>query len=74
MTIDTAAHRVFLYGEEVLLAQREFQLLMILIGTRCTIVTKAQLVRKVWSEEFDDETPIKSLQVHLSSLRKKLFQ
>lgn len=73
LKINIGTYRVFLHNKEVFLTQKEIQLLMILIRNRGTIVTKEYLLQQIWGNEPNSEANIKSLHVHVSSLRKKII-
>lgn len=73
LKIDVHAYRVFLDDREVFLTQKEMQLLIILVSHQGTIVPTNDLFRKVWGHDPINESNIKTLQVHISTLRKKLL-
>lgn len=55
---------------EVKLSLKEFQILELLIVNQKQIITKEQLVEKIWGFDFDGE--YNSLEVYISFVRKKL--
>lgn len=74
LEINVSAYRVFLYDQEVLLTQKEMQLLIILVSHQGTVVTTHDLYQRVWGNQPPlNETNIKKLHVHISTLRKKLL-
>jgi len=70
LRIDPAARRVFLGEEEVELSRKEFELLLELARNAGTVVTREDLMARVWDENWFGST--KTLDVHIRSLRKKL--
>ncbi|HYF94072.1 MAG TPA: response regulator transcription factor [Symbiobacteriaceae bacterium] len=70
LEIDLAACEVRREGEAVPLTAREFALLRFLAGSPGRVLTKGQIYRSVWGEEFyaDDNT----VQVHIRRLREKI--
>jgi DNA-binding response OmpR family regulator len=70
LTLDTAQRRVVLDGEELALTRREFDLLSLLVRNAGTVITRERLIDEVWDTNWFGST--KTLDVHVSSLRKKL--
>ena len=70
LTLDTAAKRAHLSGEEVMLTAREYRLLEYLAMHRGEVVTRAALYDRLFDE--NDDTLSNLLDVHVSNLRKKL--
>jgi len=70
LRIDLAAREVTLDGEPIELAPREFDLLAFLAARVGTVVTRRELLTRVWQQPFagGDDT----VDVHLSWLRRKL--
>ena len=62
--------RVMLDGEELSLTRREFDLLAILVRNAGTVLTREHLIDEVWDTNWFGST--KTLDVHVSSLRRKL--
>lgn len=73
LEINVSAYRVFLYNQEVFLTQKEMQLLIILVSHQGTVVPTEDLYQRVWGNQTMNETNIKKLHVHISTLRKKLL-
>ncbi len=63
------ARRV-LDGEELSLTRREFDLLALLVSHAGTVLTRERLIDEVWDTNWYGST--KTLDVHVSSLRRKL--
>jgi DNA-binding response OmpR family regulator len=70
VTIDTAARRVWLAGEELELTRKEFDLLARLARDAGNVVTREDLMSDVWDENWFGST--KTLDVHMTALRRKL--
>jgi DNA-binding response OmpR family regulator len=70
LTIDPAAHRVFLGGDEVELRPKEFELLVLLAREAGRVVTRDRILRDVWDLHWESST--KTLDMHIHALRKKL--
>ena len=71
ISLDLAHLSVKKDGETVLLTPTEFQILSVLLRNRGIIVTRAQLLDRVWDSDgnyIDDNT----LSVHISRLREKI--
>jgi two-component system phosphate regulon response regulator PhoB len=70
LTIDRAAHRVTLEGEELVLTATEFKLLSILVERRGRVQTRPQLLETVWDAQPDIQT--RTVDMHVQRLRAKL--
>jgi len=57
-------------GQSYHLRPKEFQLLLFLLRNRNKVINKTFLLEVLWN--YDIYTPTNTLEVHLSSLRKKL--
>ncbi|WKE64687.1 response regulator [Gallaecimonas kandeliae] len=70
LCLDPARHQVTLGGEPVALSRREFALLQELIRQPDRVLTREQLVERLysWGEELESN----ALEVHVHHLRKKL--
>lgn len=73
LKIEIESYRVFLHEKEILLTQKEMQLLVILIRNQGTTVRAVDLYEQVWGQPAIDESSMKTLQVHISTLRKKII-
>jgi DNA-binding response OmpR family regulator len=72
LAVDTAARRVHLGSAEVALRAKEFDLLARLASSAGTVVSRTDLIRDVWDENWFGST--KTLDVHLSALRRRLTE
>lgn len=68
--IDTRTRDVRVDGRRVLLAQKEYELLLCLAREPERVFTKSELLRDVWSYRLDGRT--RTLDSHVSRLRRKL--
>ena len=70
ITIDLRTRTVQVDGDPVALTPKEFQLLAELAVDPGAVVTRDELIERVWDEHFWGST--KTLDVHVASLRKKI--
>jgi two-component system response regulator RegX3 len=70
LTVDLAGRRAVLAGEELNLARKEFDLLAELARHAGRVVTREDLMARVWDENWFGST--KTLDVHIGWLRRKL--
>jgi two-component system response regulator ResD len=70
MTIDVAARRVFVRGEEAPLTQREFDLLLFLARHPGQAFSRNQLMDAIWKYSFYTDTS--TVTVHIRRLRSKI--
>ena len=68
--VDPGARRVQLAGEELQLSRKEFDLLAELVSHAGRVVTREDLMSRVWDENWFGST--KTLDVHIRWLRQKL--
>lgn len=69
LSIDMAGRRATLDGRPLDLTRREFDLLGYLAGRAGTVVSRRELLARVWRQPYTDD---KTVDVHLSLLRRKL--
>jgi DNA-binding response OmpR family regulator len=70
VTLDKGARRCSLQGESIRLTDIEFQLLEVLFRSRGNVVTRKELMQKVFDRQL---SPLdRSVDVHISNLRRKL--
>ncbi|WP_285586127.1 response regulator transcription factor [Herbidospora sp. NBRC 101105] len=70
LRLDVAARRAYLDGVELSLRPKEFDLLAVLAGQPGEVVTREELMDRVWDENWFGST--KTLDVHVFALRRKL--
>jgi two-component system response regulator RegX3 len=63
-------HEVTLNGEPVRLALKEFELLEMFLRNPGRVLTRGQLIDRVWGSDYFGDT--KTLDVHVKRLRAKL--
>lgn len=63
-------HIVKVDGEEVILTLKEFEMLNLLLENRGIVLTRDQLLNKIWGYSFDGES--RTVDVHVRTLRQKL--
>jgi two-component system response regulator RegX3 len=68
--MDVERHTVSLDGEPVALPLKEFDLLELLLRNAGRVLTRAQLIDRVWGADYVGDT--KTLDVHVKRLRAKL--
>lgn len=68
--IDVNNRKVFVDSEEILLAKKEFDLLLYLFERVNTIITKEELHKKFWNNSLENS---RSLDMHMTALRQKVF-
>ena len=65
-------HEVLVHGQKVELTLKEFELLKYLVENRGIVLTRDQLLTRIWGYDFDGET--RTVDVHVRTLRQKLGQ
>jgi DNA-binding response OmpR family regulator len=68
--VRSTARRVFVDETELSLRTKEFDLLAAFIGHIGVVLTRDQLLERVWGGEFDGDT--RTVDVHISRLRERL--
>ena len=63
-------HKVFVYGKEVELTLKEFELLNLLLSHPGIVFTREQMLEQIWGFLYDGET--RTVDVHIGTLRQKL--
>ena len=70
VTVELGPRRVMVSGAEVQLRVKEFDLLVELLNHRGNVVTREDLMSRVWDEHWWGST--KTLDVHIAALRRRL--
>lgn len=70
LQVDLLSREVCRQGKQVILSNREFTLLEFLLSNPNKVVTKTQILEKVWDMNFDPGSNV--VEVHLYQLRKKM--
>ncbi|MDO4267083.1 MAG: response regulator transcription factor [Eubacteriales bacterium] len=68
--VDVGKHTVKVNGSPVTLTFKEFELLCYLMDNEGIVLTRDQLLSKIWGYDFDGET--RTVDVHIRTLRQKL--
>lgn len=58
-------------GEKIKLAAKEFQLIEYLLNNRNQVITREQIVEKIWG--FDSDAEYNNVEVYISFIRKKII-
>lgn len=70
VAVDIGKHTVVVDGSQVTLTFKEFELLSYLMENEGIVLTRDQLLSKIWGYDFDGET--RTVDVHIRTLRQKL--
>ena len=70
--LDVERHQVVVDGNDVHLALREFELLELLLRNAGRVMTRGQLIDRIWGSNYVGDT--KTLDVHVKRLRAKVEQ
>jgi len=70
VVVELGPHRVYVAGNEVQLRVKEFDLLVELLTHRGNVVSREDLMSRVWDEHWFGST--KTLDVHIAALRRQL--
>ena len=70
ITVNTSLREVSRDGRPIELTLKEYELLLYLLKNRARVVSREELLTKVWGIDFIGET--RTLDMHIGTLRKKL--
>ena len=70
LEVDPARHTVHVRGEEVVLTQKEFEVLCLLLRSRGRVLSRETRIEQVWGYAFTGES--RTVDVHMRTLRQKL--
>ncbi|TIC84819.1 response regulator transcription factor [Nocardioides sp. GY 10113] len=70
LTLDEDSHEVFRDGEEITLTATEFELLRFLMRNPRRVLSKAQILDRVWNYDFGGQANV--VELYISYLRKKI--
>lgn len=68
--LDIEAHTVLKDGKQVILTQKEFGLLELLLRSKGKVCRRSRIMEKIWDIHFDKDTAV--IDVFINTLRKKL--
>ena len=71
--IDLNSHTVFIKKEEVILTQKEYDLLLYFISNKNKVVTKNAIAEHLWGDDSDQSASYDFIYTHIKNLRKKLL-
>lgn len=70
LSVDVKRHSVTVGGSAVALTHKEFELLCYLFENRGVVLTRDQILSKIWDYSYSGET--RTVDVHIRTLRQKL--
>ena len=70
MRMDVDRHAVAVGGNEVAMPLKEFELLELLLRNAGRVLTRGQLIDRVWGADYFGDT--KTLDVHIKRIRSKI--
>lgn len=70
LTVYPEKHKVKVDGEKVALTLKEFEMLCLLLENRGIVLSRDQILNRVWGYSFDGES--RTVDVHVRTLRQKL--
>ena len=70
LTVDRIRHTVTVNGQKVILTQKEFEVLCLLLKNRGQVLSRERLIEDVWGYAFTGES--RTVDVHIRTLRQKL--
>lgn len=68
--IDQERHQILIRGEEVTMPLKEFELLLYLIQNSGRVLTRNQLIDRIWGSDYFGDT--KTLDVHIKRIRSRI--
>ena len=74
IALNVAERKVEVRGREVQLTRKEFDLLTVLLRKEGNVLNPKFLLETVWGYELEDYNDTHTVEVHISSLKKKLGQ
>ncbi|MGO2660569.1 response regulator transcription factor [Mycetocola reblochoni] len=72
VTMDIERHTVSVRGSEVTMPLKEFELLELLLRNAGRVLTRGQLIDRVWGSDYFGDT--KTLDVHIKRIRSRIEQ
>ena len=70
VSMDIERHQVFVHGEKVAMPLKEFELLELLLENINRVLTRGQIIDRVWGSNYYGDT--KTLDVHVKRIRSKI--
>lgn len=70
LEIDPVAHKVFVEEEEIILNNKEFQLLEFLVHNQNIVLSREKILDRIWGYDYDGD--IRTIDTHVKMLRASL--
>jgi two-component system alkaline phosphatase synthesis response regulator PhoP len=70
LVLDRDKYKVLVDGHDVILTNKEFELLYYLMKNHGIVLTRDRLLEEIWGYDFEGET--RTVDVHIATLRQKL--
>jgi two-component system response regulator RegX3 len=70
VAMDLERHTVAVRGEEIAMPLKEFELLEVLLRNAGRVLTRGQLIDRVWGSDYSGDT--KTLDVHIKRIRSRI--
>ncbi len=70
LEIDPVAHKVFVQKEEIILNNKEFQLLEFLVNNQNIVLSREKILDRIWGYDYEGE--IRTIDTHVKMLRANL--
>lgn len=70
LSLDTRTHGAYMHGRDLHLTQKEYEIAEFLVMNKGRIITRGQLIERLW--EYETDLGMSILDVHIHNLRKKL--
>ena len=70
LKVDEKSFRVYRHGTEIKLARKEFELLLLLIRNRRSVISRERILSEIW--RMSDEIETRTVDAHIRNLRKKI--
>jgi two-component system response regulator RegX3 len=70
VTLDIDRHTVTVSGDEINMPLKEFELLEVLMRNSGRVLTRGQLIDRVWGSDYFGDT--KTLDVHIKRIRSRI--
>lgn len=70
LEIDPVGHKVYVRGKEVILNNKEFQLLEFLVNNKSIVLSREKILDRIWGYDYDGD--IRTIDTHVKMLRASL--
>ncbi len=70
LEMNSTTHKVFVAGEEIILNNKEFQLLELLVINKNIVLTREKILDRIWGYDYDGD--IRTIDTHIKMLRANL--